>query len=200
MLTSCLAQTGFEFRQRRANPVMTGIVVAAEMADTLMGAIIEMEQAAEEKEFVKLQQRCLKRWKTLILGLRIRQRVNASYSNTGKDKSAAPSKSGKSQVSVARARLTSLRLAADQACCSRCCSSAGMARVANEQLLQPKKRRQTTALPRVRKKKKKKSEPPLRLASAKLRPRRKLQSPLQRRRRPLRKLTQRCLQLVARCA
>lgn len=50
-------------------------------------AIIESEEAAEEKEFAKRQDRCLKRWKKLILGLRIRQRLQASY----QDKSATVS-------------------------------------------------------------------------------------------------------------
>ncbi|KAK4051528.1 hypothetical protein OIV83_002668 [Microbotryomycetes sp. JL201] len=73
------AITGFEFRQRRANPVITGIVVASDQAELLLDAIAESEHAAEEREFAKLQERCLKRWRKLILGLRIRQRVQASY-------------------------------------------------------------------------------------------------------------------------
>lgn len=44
-----------------------------------------MEQDTEEKEFAKLQARCLKRWKTLILGLRIRQRVNAAYAEAPRE-------------------------------------------------------------------------------------------------------------------
>ncbi|KAM0789840.1 hypothetical protein ACM66B_006687 [Microbotryomycetes sp. NB124-2] len=73
------AITGFEFRQRRANPVITGIVVASDQAELLLDAIAESEHAAEQRDFAKLQERCLKRWKKLILGLRIRQRVQASY-------------------------------------------------------------------------------------------------------------------------
>ncbi|KAK4056349.1 hypothetical protein OIO90_002492 [Microbotryomycetes sp. JL221] len=77
------AITGFEFRQRRANPVITGIVVASEQAELLLDAIAEAEQASEEREFAKRQERCLKRWKKLILALRIRQRVHATYRESG---------------------------------------------------------------------------------------------------------------------
>ncbi|BGP11688.1 hypothetical protein JCM10049v2_007608 [Rhodotorula toruloides] len=69
------AITGFEFRQRRAIPVMAGIVVAAENAETLQEAIITLEQSTLERELAKQQDRVLKRWKKLIQGLRIRQRL-----------------------------------------------------------------------------------------------------------------------------
>lgn len=42
-------------------------------------AIINTQEAADEKEFAKRQDRVLKRWKKLIVGLRIRQRLQASY-------------------------------------------------------------------------------------------------------------------------
>ncbi|KAM0748756.1 Rad4-domain-containing protein [Meredithblackwellia eburnea MCA 4105] len=73
------AVTGFEFRQRRANPIISGVVVAEEFADLLIEAIINTQTAADEKEFLKRQDRVLKRWKKLIIGLRIRQRIQASY-------------------------------------------------------------------------------------------------------------------------
>ncbi|KAK4701676.1 xeroderma pigmentosum group C-complementing protein, partial [Phenoliferia sp. Uapishka_3] len=73
------AVTGFEFRQRRANPILSGVVVAEEFGDLLVDAIINSQEAADEKEFAKRQERVLKRWKKLIVGLRIRQRLQASY-------------------------------------------------------------------------------------------------------------------------
>ncbi|SGY84410.1 BQ5605_C009g05695 [Microbotryum silenes-dioicae] len=94
------AIVGFEFRQRRANPIINGVVVAQENADILIQvrlfqineidgqvltmsvhsqAVMDSEEAADEKEFAKMQDRCLKRWKKLILGLRIRQRLQAAY-------------------------------------------------------------------------------------------------------------------------
>ncbi|BGP27913.1 DNA repair protein Rad4 [Rhodotorula toruloides] len=69
------AITGFEFRQRRAIPVMAGIVVAAEHAETLQEAILALEQSTLERQLAKQQDRVLKRWKKLIQGLRIRQRL-----------------------------------------------------------------------------------------------------------------------------
>ncbi|GAA5867977.1 hypothetical protein JCM8547_000771 [Rhodosporidiobolus lusitaniae] len=69
------AITGYEFRQRRANPIMSGVVVAAEHAETLEDAITALELSTREKELAKQQDRVLKRWKKLILGLRIRQRL-----------------------------------------------------------------------------------------------------------------------------
>ncbi|SCV74639.1 BQ2448_7668 [Microbotryum intermedium] len=73
------AIVGFEFRQRRANPIINGVVVAQENADILIQAVMDSEEAADEKEFAKMQDRCLKRWKKLILGLRIRQRLQIAY-------------------------------------------------------------------------------------------------------------------------
>ncbi|GAA5982532.1 hypothetical protein JCM10908_006687 [Rhodotorula pacifica] len=66
---------GFEFRQRRALPVISGIVVAEEHEDTLRAAIATLEQSTYERELAKQQDRVLKRWKKLIQGLRIRQRL-----------------------------------------------------------------------------------------------------------------------------
>ncbi|GAA6042387.1 hypothetical protein JCM8097_004491 [Rhodosporidiobolus ruineniae] len=69
------AITGFEFRQRRANPVMAGVVVAEENAEAVQTAILTLEQSQLEKSLAKQQARVLKTWKKLIQGLRIRQRL-----------------------------------------------------------------------------------------------------------------------------
>lgn len=37
------------------------------------------EKLQDEKDELKRQERCLARWKSFILGLRIRQRVQATY-------------------------------------------------------------------------------------------------------------------------
>ncbi|GAA5894635.1 hypothetical protein JCM8208_006031 [Rhodotorula glutinis] len=66
---------GFEFRQRRATPLMAGVVVAAEHAETLREAVLNLEQSTFERELAKQQDRVLKRWRKLIQGLRIRQRL-----------------------------------------------------------------------------------------------------------------------------
>lgn len=73
------AITGFEFRQRRAIPVISGIVVARDAAEVVEEAVLARAHADFEKEQEKQRERVLKRWKKLIQGLRIRQRLQASY-------------------------------------------------------------------------------------------------------------------------
>ncbi|GAA5963176.1 hypothetical protein JCM3765_003635 [Sporobolomyces pararoseus] len=70
---------GFEFRQRRATPTMSGIVVAKEHSETLREAIANLEQQSLEKTLAQQQDRVLKRWKKLITGLRIRQRLQGQF-------------------------------------------------------------------------------------------------------------------------
>ncbi|GAA5820932.1 hypothetical protein JCM10212_000553 [Sporobolomyces blumeae] len=70
---------GFEFRQRRATPTMSGVVVAEENADLLRQAILTLEQQTLEKTLLQTQDRVLKRWKKLITGLRIRQRLKGQF-------------------------------------------------------------------------------------------------------------------------
>jgi hypothetical protein len=53
---------------------------------------------AEEKEFLKQQERALKRWKKLIAGLRIRHRLDAAYGNGIADATVVADK--QSQVST----------------------------------------------------------------------------------------------------
>ncbi|BGP58393.1 hypothetical protein JCM8202v2_006062 [Rhodotorula sphaerocarpa] len=89
---------GFEFRQRRALPVTLGIIVAEEHQDTLEAAIATLEQSTYERELAKQQDRVLKRWKKLIQGLRIRQRLLDQFKNPDD----TPAKdSSKTTVSVA---------------------------------------------------------------------------------------------------
>ncbi|EMD39582.1 hypothetical protein CERSUDRAFT_111894 [Gelatoporia subvermispora B] len=73
------AVTGFEFKKRRAFPVITGIVVAAENEETILEAYWVAEHDAEEKRRAKRQDQVIKRWTKLIQGLRIRQRLQEQY-------------------------------------------------------------------------------------------------------------------------
>ncbi|KAL0579882.1 hypothetical protein V5O48_002129 [Marasmius crinis-equi] len=73
------AVTGFEFRKRRANPVIEGVVVAAENESVLLEAFWEAEQDAEEKARIKREERVIKLWTRLVHGLRIRQRLQEQY-------------------------------------------------------------------------------------------------------------------------
>ncbi|KAF9560913.1 Rad4-domain-containing protein [Agrocybe pediades] len=73
------AVTGFEFKKRRAFPVIEGIVVAAENEEAILEAYQEAEAEAEEKARIKKEDRVLKHWVKLIHGLRIRQRLQDQY-------------------------------------------------------------------------------------------------------------------------
>lgn len=72
-------QTGFEFKKRRAFPVITGIVVAMENEEAVLEAYWEQEQAAAEKAKTKRHDAVIKRWIRLIQGLRVRKRLQEQY-------------------------------------------------------------------------------------------------------------------------
>ncbi|KAF8587586.1 Rad4-domain-containing protein [Ramaria rubella] len=73
------AVIGFEFKNRRAFPVLNGVVVAVENESALLEAYWESAQDAEEKEQIKREERVLKRWTRLVQGLRIRKRLQEQY-------------------------------------------------------------------------------------------------------------------------
>ncbi|KAJ6583977.1 hypothetical protein DFH09DRAFT_1260163 [Mycena vulgaris] len=73
------AVTGFEFKNRRAAPVLEGIVIAAENETALLEAYWEAENDAAEKARVKRRDRVLKRWTRLVHGLRIRKSLQEEY-------------------------------------------------------------------------------------------------------------------------
>ncbi|KIM40899.1 hypothetical protein M413DRAFT_19059 [Hebeloma cylindrosporum] len=81
------AVTGFEFKKRRAFPVIEGVVVAAENEAIILEAFWEAEREADEKAKLKREDRVLKQWTRLIHGLRIRQRLQDQYAtkSTGKE-------------------------------------------------------------------------------------------------------------------
>ncbi|KAF8644668.1 hypothetical protein AX16_008328 [Volvariella volvacea WC 439] len=73
------AVVGFEFRKRRALPVIEGVVVARENESLLLEAYWAAEQDAEEKARIKREDRILKQWTRLIQGLRVRKRLQEQY-------------------------------------------------------------------------------------------------------------------------
>ncbi|KAG6836082.1 hypothetical protein H0H93_011588 [Arthromyces matolae] len=85
------AVTGFEFKKRRAFPVIEGVVIAQENEAALLEAYWEAEQDAEEKARTKREERVLKQWTRLIQGLLIRQRLQTQYA-------AKPDKESRSHV------------------------------------------------------------------------------------------------------
>ncbi|KAF9525479.1 hypothetical protein CPB83DRAFT_859313 [Crepidotus variabilis] len=80
------AVTGFEFKKRRAFPILEGIVVAAENEATLLEAYWEAETDAQEKARAKREERVLKQWTRLIQGLRIRQSLQEKYGSKTSEK------------------------------------------------------------------------------------------------------------------
>ncbi|BEI91040.1 uncharacterized protein CcaverHIS019_0311100 [Cutaneotrichosporon cavernicola] len=79
------ATTSFEFRKQRARPVLTGIVVAADKEEEVLGAYWESNAAAEERERTKREERALKRWAKLMNGIRVRLRLRAEYGEIDDD-------------------------------------------------------------------------------------------------------------------
>ncbi|KAL1667499.1 hypothetical protein GGF50DRAFT_124822 [Schizophyllum commune] len=75
------ALTGFEFKKRRAVPVIQGVVVAVENEQALLEAYWEAEQDAAEKARVKREERVLKLWTRLVQGLTIRARLQEQYAD-----------------------------------------------------------------------------------------------------------------------
>ncbi|EJD41269.1 Rad4-domain-containing protein [Auricularia subglabra TFB-10046 SS5] len=75
------AVTGFEFKKRRALPVINGVVIAAENEEALLEAYWASVADSEEKERAKRRERVLKRWSRLVHGLRIRDRLQREYAS-----------------------------------------------------------------------------------------------------------------------
>ncbi|KAG1863930.1 hypothetical protein C8R48DRAFT_707293 [Suillus tomentosus] len=79
------AVTGFEFRNRRAIPIIEGIVVAEENETIIVEAYLEAENDAEEKAHAKRLDQVHKRWIRLVQGLRIRDRLRKQYASNTDD-------------------------------------------------------------------------------------------------------------------
>ncbi|KAG1763604.1 hypothetical protein EDD22DRAFT_1022198, partial [Suillus occidentalis] len=79
------AVTCFEFRNRRAIPIIEGIVVAEENEVIIVEAYLEAENDAEEKAHAKRLDQVHKRWIRLVQGLRIRDRLRKQYASNMDD-------------------------------------------------------------------------------------------------------------------
>lgn len=99
-------QTGFEFKKQRAIPVITGIVVAKDQEEMVLDAYWESEAAAQERALTKKQEKAILRWKKLIRGVQIRQRLQRQYGEETQATS-LPSQTTAS-VSVARKKLQAM--------------------------------------------------------------------------------------------
>ncbi|KAF5380650.1 hypothetical protein D9757_007020 [Collybiopsis confluens] len=94
------AVTGFEFRKRKATPVVDGIVVAAEHEEIVLEAFLEAEREASAKARLKKEGRVLRQWTKLVHGLRIRRRLQEQYAVH--QSSAGPSREVSNDVSTGK--------------------------------------------------------------------------------------------------
>ncbi|KAJ7701422.1 hypothetical protein B0H17DRAFT_1157700 [Mycena rosella] len=86
------AVTGFEFKSRRAAPILDGIVIAAENEGAMLEAYWEAENDAAERARAKRRDRVLKRWTRLVHGLRIRKSLQEEYKD--REPAAVPGEKG----------------------------------------------------------------------------------------------------------
>ena len=73
------ACTGFEFGNKMAVPILTGVVVAQENRKLVQDAWREEDQAKREREKKKQERLALGMWRKLLAGLRVIERVRAEY-------------------------------------------------------------------------------------------------------------------------
>lgn len=77
------AVTGFEFGNKRAVPVITGVVVAAENEDLVIDEWEKDEEERKRKEDAKREKAALATWRKFLMGLRILERVRDEYGGDG---------------------------------------------------------------------------------------------------------------------
>jgi xeroderma pigmentosum group C-complementing protein len=77
------ACTGFEFGKQRAVPVLTGVVVAKENEAIVRDAWRTEQAEKKRKEDTKRTTLALQWWRKMLFGLRIVQRMERDYADTG---------------------------------------------------------------------------------------------------------------------
>ncbi|EHY54399.1 hypothetical protein HRR83_008018 [Exophiala dermatitidis] len=77
------AVTGFEFGNKRAVPVCTGVVVAKENEKAVIQAWKKFNEEQKKKEEGKMEKLVLDLWRKFVMGLRIRERVQDTYGDAG---------------------------------------------------------------------------------------------------------------------
>lgn len=73
------AVTGFEFGNKRAVPVVTGVIVATENEDLVIDEWEKDEEERRRKEDAKREKIALGTWRKFLMGLRIVERMKAEY-------------------------------------------------------------------------------------------------------------------------
>jgi xeroderma pigmentosum group C-complementing protein len=79
------AVTGFEFGNKRAVPVCTGVVVAKEHEDLVIDQWEKEEEERRRKEDSKREKAALGMWRKFLMGLRIVERVREEYGEGGEE-------------------------------------------------------------------------------------------------------------------
>ncbi|KAL2419587.1 DNA repair protein rhp42 [Exophiala dermatitidis] len=79
------AVTGFEFGNKRAVPVCTGVVVAKENEKAVIQAWKKFNEEQKKKEEGKMEKLVLDLWRKFVMGLRIRERVQDTYGDVVAD-------------------------------------------------------------------------------------------------------------------
>ncbi|KAJ1801581.1 hypothetical protein LPJ59_000146 [Coemansia sp. RSA 2399] len=83
------AVVGFEFRRGASTPVLVGVVIPETSLDLVKDAMAEHRRNARDKLRQSIEQRALKRWRRLLVALRVREEVDASFaSRSARDDSA----------------------------------------------------------------------------------------------------------------
>ena len=80
------AVTGFEFGNKMAVPVITGVVIASENEHALIDAWEAYEAQQRIKEEAKQQKGILAMWRKMIMGLRINERMRDEYGDAFQSK------------------------------------------------------------------------------------------------------------------
>ena len=79
------AVTGFDFKGRQGTAVINGIVAAAEYREALVEVIRAMEHEQAEAEQAKRTQLALQMWRSFMTVLRIREKIDKEYADSGSD-------------------------------------------------------------------------------------------------------------------
>ncbi|GFO49290.1 DNA repair protein complementing xp-c cells homolog [Plakobranchus ocellatus] len=74
------AMVGWDHHSGRSHPLIDGVVVCEEYADTLMAAWTEDQEIQEQRETEKREKRVYSNWRLLIRGLLIKMRLTQKFS------------------------------------------------------------------------------------------------------------------------
>ncbi|KAJ1750678.1 hypothetical protein LPJ79_002711 [Coemansia sp. RSA 1821] len=88
------AVTGFDFRRGVSTPVFDGVVVPLESADVIADALQARRHEAAAQERADREQRAVRRWRRLLVALRVRAEVDATFATRSARTEQASAKGG----------------------------------------------------------------------------------------------------------